>query len=139
VNGPRAPKVEVFGREGTLNLPKQPHVDGGRGNRHLTAWTRPGPERLRDSPDCPLDPAQQRVDNLKRALLADHLADAVAGTTPNVDRRGCGPARDWRIMLQGGRGGQTGVHRVGINFTGWSSPHLKYRQVRQTALHNREE
>jgi predicted dehydrogenase len=107
VNAAKGPRLEVFGREGTLNLPNNLNVDGGRGidvfrldaTAGLSGWI---------SPDLAhLDPAQQRVDNLKRALLADHLADAVAGTTPNV--LGADVARHaLEIMLKADESARTG-------------------------------
>jgi predicted dehydrogenase len=78
VNASRGPKVEIFGRAGTINLSGAPYggdgptleiyrVDavGGR-----AAWMTP------ERPDD--DKRMRRVVSLHRAVLVDHLADSVA-------------------------------------------------------------
>jgi len=88
VNASRGPKLEIFGREGTLNLSGRPF--GGEGPAleiyrqdavgGLPGWVAPElPDR-----DAPM----RRLVALHRAVLVDHLADCVAaGTRPllNLD------------------------------------------------------
>lgn len=88
VNAARGPKVEIFGREGTINIAGAPY--GGDGPPleifqmdavpGLGGWITP---TLRE-----IEGETQRAFDLHRAILADHLADCVAtGSTPvlNVD------------------------------------------------------
>lgn len=84
VNAASGPRLEVFGREGTLNLPNNTNENGGRGidlfrldaTAGLSAWLSLDLDHM--------EPAQRRVDSLKRALLVDHLADCVAGRSENM-------------------------------------------------------
>ncbi|WP_279579088.1 Gfo/Idh/MocA family protein [Fodinicola feengrottensis] len=88
VNAARGPKVEIYGREGTINIAGAPY--GGEGPPleifqldavpGLGGWITP---TLRE-----VEAQTQRAFGLHRAILADHLADCVAtGETPmlNVD------------------------------------------------------
>lgn len=83
MNAARGRRLEVFGREGTLNVP--------------SGWISPSLDHL--------DAAQRWVDNLSDAR--GHLADVVAGVTPNA----LGPevARHaLEIMLKAGEASATG-------------------------------
>ena len=84
VNAAKGPRLEVFGRAGTLNLPNNLLVDGGRGIDLFRLDAAAGVSGWVDLDLAHLEPAQRRVDKLRRALLADHLADVVAGTTAPV-------------------------------------------------------
>ncbi|RZU10944.1 putative dehydrogenase [Kribbella rubisoli] len=83
VNAARGPKLEIYGREGTINLSGRPF--GGDGPPleifrmdavgGLRGWIAP------DLPDG--DAPMRRLVGLHRAVLVDHLADCVAsGTRP---------------------------------------------------------
>lgn len=107
VNAAKGPRLEVFGREGTLNLPNNLNVNGGRSidlfrldaSNGLSGWI--------DLDLAHLEPAQQRVDKLRRALLVDHLADVVAGTAKPV--MGADVARHaLEIMLKAVESARTG-------------------------------
>jgi predicted dehydrogenase len=107
VNAAKGPRLEVFGREGTLNLPNNTNVDGGRGVEvfrldavsGLSGWISPSMDHL--------EAAQRWADNLRRATLVDHLADVVAGVTPNA--LGAESARHaLEIMLKAGEAATTG-------------------------------
>jgi predicted dehydrogenase len=76
VNAARGPKLEIFGREGTINLSGAPYggdgpalelyrVDAGR-------W---------EAPDLA---SNDRLRSLHRAVLVDHLADCVRDGVPPV-------------------------------------------------------
>jgi predicted dehydrogenase len=83
VNAGRGPKLEIFGREGTINLSGRPfggegppleiyRMDAGDGT---PGWLAP------ELPDG--DAPMRRLMALHRAVLVDHLADCVAtGTRP---------------------------------------------------------
>jgi predicted dehydrogenase len=86
VNAARGPKLEIFGREGTINLSGRPF--GGDGPAleifqldavgGLRGWITP------DLPDG--DAPMRRMIELHRAVLVDHLADCVAtGTRPMLN------------------------------------------------------
>jgi predicted dehydrogenase len=109
VNAALGPRLEVFGRSGTLNLPNNLNVDGGRGIDLFQLDAAAGLSGWVNLDLAHLEPAQQRVDSLKRALLVDHLADVVAGDA--VNELGVDVARhSLEIMLKGiesARSGQT--------------------------------
>ncbi|MEJ1109520.1 MULTISPECIES: Gfo/Idh/MocA family protein [unclassified Kribbella] len=86
VNAGRGPKLEIFGREGTINLSGRPF--GGEGPAleifrldavgGLPGWLTP------DLPDG--DAPMRRMMTLHRAVLVDHLADCVAaGARPTLN------------------------------------------------------
>ncbi|MGW6280188.1 Gfo/Idh/MocA family protein [Kribbella sp. NPDC055071] len=86
VNAARGPKLEIFGREGTINLSGRPF--GGDGPAleifrldavgGLRGWTAP------ELPDG--DAPMRRMVDLHRAVLVDHLADCIAtGTRPMLN------------------------------------------------------
>jgi predicted dehydrogenase len=86
VNAARGPKVEIFGREGTINLSGRPF--GGDGPpleifrldavAGLRGWIAP------EMPDG--DAGMRRMTELHRAVLVDHLADCVAtGARPMLN------------------------------------------------------
>lgn len=83
VNAALGPRLEVFGRTGTLNLPRNLNVDGGRGIDLYQLDAAGGLSGWIDLDLAHLEPAQRRIDSLKRAVLADHLADVVAGSATN--------------------------------------------------------
>jgi predicted dehydrogenase len=84
VNASRGPKLEIFGREGTINLSGRPY--GGDGPAlevyrmdaigGQPAWLKP------ELPDG--DARTRRMLMLHRAVLADHLADCVSGVARPV-------------------------------------------------------
>ncbi len=80
----QGPRLEVFGRKGTLNLPNNLPVNGGRGIDLFLLEAAAGLSGWVDLDLAHLEPAQQRVDKLRRALLVDHLADVVNGTAEEV-------------------------------------------------------
>ncbi|WP_329086154.1 MULTISPECIES: Gfo/Idh/MocA family protein [unclassified Streptosporangium] len=84
VNAAKGPRLEVFGRSGTLNLPNNLNQNGGRGIDLFRLDAAGGLSGWVDLDLVHLEPAQQRVDRLRRALLVDHLADLVAGTATPV-------------------------------------------------------
>lgn len=84
VNAAKGPRLEVFGRKGTLNLPNNLPVNGGRGIDLFLLEAAAGLSGWVDLDLAHLEPAQQRVDRLRRALLVDHLADVVNGTAEEV-------------------------------------------------------
>jgi predicted dehydrogenase len=86
VNAGRGPKLEIFGREGTINLSGRPF--GGEGPAleifqldavgGLRGWLTP------ELPDG--DAPMRRMMTLHRAVLVDHLADCVAaGARPTLN------------------------------------------------------
>ncbi|MEO3860011.1 Gfo/Idh/MocA family oxidoreductase [Acrocarpospora sp. B8E8] len=84
VNAAKGPRLEVFGRAGTLNLPNNINQNGGRTIDLFLLDAVGGLSGWIDVDLAHLEPAQQRVDKLRRALLVDHLADLVAGTATEV-------------------------------------------------------
>jgi len=107
VNAAKGPRLEVFGRAGTLNLPNNLLVNGGRGIDLFRLDAAAGVSGWVDLDLTHLEPAQQRVDKLRRALLADHLADVVAGTAAPV--LGADVARHaLEIMLKAHESARTG-------------------------------
>jgi predicted dehydrogenase len=77
VNGARSPKIEIFGREGTISIADGPAESAGLEVFRLDAvpglsgWVQP---TLREHAAT-----QRRVASLKRAVLLDHLLDCVDG------------------------------------------------------------
>jgi predicted dehydrogenase len=81
VNAAKSPKIEIFGREGTIN------IGDGRSESSalevfrldampgMSGWIEP---TLREQSDV-----QRRMTSLKRGVLVDHLLDCVAGQ-PNI-------------------------------------------------------
>ncbi|MFC6081213.1 Gfo/Idh/MocA family protein [Sphaerisporangium aureirubrum] len=107
VNAAKGPRLEVFGRAGTLNLPNNINQNGGRGIDLFLLEAAGGLSGWIDLDLAHLEPAQRRVDGLRRALLADHLADLVAGTAPEV--MGADVARHaLEIMLKAHESARTG-------------------------------
>jgi predicted dehydrogenase len=107
VNASRGPKVEIFGREGTINIAGAPY--GGDGPDlevfqmdalpGLGGWIVP---TMRETAE-----ETRRTFGLHRAILADHLADCVrTGKTPVLN---AGHARHiLEIMLMAEESGRTG-------------------------------
>lgn len=84
VNAARGPKLEIFGREGTINISGRPF--GGEGPP-LEVFRLDAIGGLRGwvAPELPGgDAPMQRLVALRRAVLVDHLADCVVGGIPNV-------------------------------------------------------
>jgi predicted dehydrogenase len=84
VNAARAPRIEVFGRDGTLNIAYNLNdagaaplevfrMDAAPG---MGGWITPTLEEVED--------AEARVAALRRAILVDHLADCVEAGVPPV-------------------------------------------------------
>jgi predicted dehydrogenase len=81
VNAALSPKIEIFGREGTLNLnqgSERPPLEVFRLDAvpELGGWIAPNLRELRTN--------QQWVDLLHRGVLVDHLVDCVRGGEPPV-------------------------------------------------------
>ncbi len=78
VNASKGPKIEVFGRAGTINLNSRQAIEDGAPHVEVfrnDAVAGTGGWIVPQSWDLEL--AQERVGNLKRALLVDHLVDCV--------------------------------------------------------------
>jgi predicted dehydrogenase len=83
VHATRAPRLEVFGREGTLVMHYNTNETGPAPPLELYRAATPGPGGRSggwDSLDLGhLDAAQEHVDRVRRAVLIEHLADCLAG------------------------------------------------------------
>jgi predicted dehydrogenase len=78
VNAAKSPKIEIFGRGGTINIASKQDVSAGAAPLEvyrtdavagLGGWISPQ--------SWELSQAQERVDRLQRAILVDHLVDCV--------------------------------------------------------------
>ena len=85
VNAAKSPKIEIFGREGTLNItqsyrpaPGEPQLEVFRTDAlpGLSAWV--SPSMREHQADL------ARIEKLMRAVLVDHLIDCVESGTPPV-------------------------------------------------------
>jgi len=88
VNASRGPKIEIFGREGTLNLSGVPFGGDGPPLEIFRLDAVPGMRGWISPELSELEPRMQRMLTLQRAVLIDHLADCVAARsqpTLNVD------------------------------------------------------
>ncbi|MBO0702860.1 MAG: Gfo/Idh/MocA family oxidoreductase, partial [Candidatus Dormibacteraeota bacterium] len=104
VNAAKSPKIEIFGREGTIN------VGDGRGESSglevfrvdampgLSGWIEPS---LREHAAV-----NRRYSELKRAVLVDHLIDCVNGATPVLTGEHARHALE--IMLKADESARTG-------------------------------
>ncbi|HEX4215125.1 MAG TPA: Gfo/Idh/MocA family oxidoreductase [Candidatus Dormibacteraeota bacterium] len=80
VNAAKSPRVEIFGRAGTLNISQggDPALEVYRLDAlpGLSGWTVP---TLRE-----VSSAQARADKLRRGILVDHLVDCIRGASTPV-------------------------------------------------------
>jgi len=78
VNASRGPKIEIFGREGTLNLSGAPFGNDGPLLEIFRVDAVPGIRGWIAPEFGDMEPRMRRMLNLQRAVLIDHLADCVA-------------------------------------------------------------
>lgn len=104
VNAAKSPKIEIFGREGTINIGDGRSESAGLEVFRLDAmpgmsgWIQP---TLREQ-----DAVQQRMTSLKRGVLVDHLLDVIGGK-PNV-LSGDHARHALEIMLKADESARTG-------------------------------
>jgi len=79
----KSPRMEIFGREGVLNLWRNLNETDGRQLEVYRVDHERGTRGWFDLDIRDLQFAQRHVDNLKRALIVEHLVDVVRGTRPN--------------------------------------------------------
>jgi predicted dehydrogenase len=103
----KSPRMEIFGRDGVLNIWAALNEAGGKQlelfrvdrERDIRGWS--------DLELGELGGAQRHVENLRRALIVEHLVDVVRGTRPN--ELGLDQARHaLEIMLEAERASETG-------------------------------
>lgn len=103
----KSPRMEVFGREGTLNMWHNLNVTGGKQLEIFRVDHGHGVRGWWDVEIGDLAFAQRHVDNLKRALIVEHLVDVVRGDRPN--ELALDQARHaLEIMLKAEEAGRTG-------------------------------
>jgi predicted dehydrogenase len=104
----RSPRIEIFGREGVLNMWPALNETGGKQlelyrvdrERDIRGWT--------DVELTELAGSQRHVENLRRALIVEHLVDVVRGKRPN--ELGLDQARHaLEIMIESERASETGA------------------------------
>jgi predicted dehydrogenase len=103
----KSPRMEIFGRDGVLNMWPALNETGGKQlelysvdhERDLRGWSDVELTELRG--------AQHHVENLRRALIVEHLVDVVRGTRRN--ELGLDQARHaLEIMIEAERASETG-------------------------------